>query len=117
MPSPRSGEARKLERKVSSLRRRRGSSIGGSGDLTGTASAAVEAEGGKLLVDQVGVVEATWSQCRCRMQGQRTGPHPLPTRQAACAARPGLLPSGSTHACAMRMAALHGCPKTCRNRR
>ncbi|KAL4435606.1 hypothetical protein ABPG77_002569 [Micractinium sp. CCAP 211/92] len=52
MPSPRSGEARKLERKVSSLRRRRGSSIGGSGDLTGTASAAVEAEGGKLLVDQ-----------------------------------------------------------------
>ena len=50
MPSPKAaeGSARKLDRKVSSLRRRR--SIGGSGELNG---AAADADSGRLLVDQV----------------------------------------------------------------
>ncbi|PSC67428.1 phosphatidate cytidylyltransferase [Micractinium conductrix] len=49
MPSPKAaeGSARKLDRKVSSLRRRR--SIGGSGELNG---AAADADSGRLLVDQ-----------------------------------------------------------------
>lgn len=77
MPSPRAGEARKLERKISSLRRRRGGSMGGSGDLTGTASAAVEAEGGKLLVDQVGVGQRWLCSClsTCLVDSQATPVH------------------------------------------